>query len=346
MQQQTSRQIIETADLILEQHDERQQQETECQQQNPEIESQRHANQQCKQEFRRWQQHRYWQQQQRQYWRDRRQQRHKQCEEIEAKRLSGFGRQVQNEMRQLQLLRDTRGPDPEGQGVIRQRRQRQRQRRRQRHQAERVAYRIERKENPPQQPLHRKLQQSAFINTKRMWSQLAKNLRCKFGMNPTLVLGDWSARNVRWHAPIPGVGMRRMLVKLGFRLLHIDEYLTSTMCPYCETGKLKKFLQVDNPRPHRRDAQPVIMSHAVLRCENVTCIGRVADGQSDLMHPRCLNRDLAAAMNFRHIANGLQQNDAVPERFQRGNRVRSNAAVPDNGEVPPDGSPAQRRRTD
>ncbi|KAJ2617960.1 hypothetical protein EV177_000270 [Coemansia sp. RSA 1804] len=165
-------------------------------------------------------------------------------------------------------------------------------------------------------------------------------------MNPTLVLGDWSARNACWHAPIPGVGMRRMLAKLGFRLLHIDEYLTSTMCPYYETGTLEKFLKVGNPRPHRRGVRPVIMSHAVLRCENVTCIGRVADGQSDLMHPRCLNRDLAAAMNFRHIANGLQKNGAVPERFQRNNRVRDNAAVPDNGDVPADGPPAQRRRTD
>ncbi|KAJ2662366.1 hypothetical protein IWW48_001941 [Coemansia sp. RSA 1200] len=248
-------------------------------------------------------------------------------------------------MHQLQLQRDMHGPNPEGQGEIRQHCQRQRQRRRQRHQAERVAYRMERKENPPQQPLHRKLQQSAFINTKRMWSQLAKNLRRKSGVNPTLVLGDWSARNLRWHAPILGVGMRRMLTKLSFRLLHIDEYLTSTMCPYCETGILKKFLQVGNPRPHCRGVRPVITSHAVLRCENVTCIGRVADGQSDLMHPRCLNRDLAAAMNFRHIAHGLQQNGAVPERFQRSNRVRDNAAVPDNGEMPPDGPPAQRRRT-
>ncbi|KAJ2606244.1 hypothetical protein EV177_005955 [Coemansia sp. RSA 1804] len=118
------------------------------------------------------------------------------------------------------------------------------------------------------------------------------------------------------------------------------------MCPYCETGKLEKFLKVGNPRPHCRGVRPVIMSHAVLRCENVTCIGRVAYRQSDLMHPRCLNRDLAAAMNFRHIANGLQQNGAVPERFQRGNRVRDNAAVLDNGEMSSDGPPAQRRRTD
>ncbi|KAJ2663200.1 hypothetical protein IWW48_001521, partial [Coemansia sp. RSA 1200] len=287
MQQQFNREFIETNNLYYEHIAEYEQQETERLQQNPEIERQRRAYQQRKQEFRRWQQHRYWQQQQRQYRRDRRQQRGMRHEEIETKRVLGFQRQVQNEMRQLQLLRDTRGPDPEGQGEVRYRRQRQRQRHRQRHQAERVAYRMERKENPPQQPLHRK----------------------------------------------------RMLVKLGFRLLHIDEYLTPTMCPYCETGKLKKFLQVGNPRPHRRSVQPVITSHAVLRCENITCIGRVADGQSDLMHPRCLNRDLAAAMNFRHIANGLQKNGAVPERFQRGNRVRDNAAVPDNSEVPPDGSP-------
>ncbi|KAJ2664053.1 hypothetical protein IWW48_001065 [Coemansia sp. RSA 1200] len=344
MQQLFDRQDIEINNLVYEQYDK--QQETEWQQCNPEIESQRRANQQRKQEFRRWRQHRYWQQQQRQYRRDWRQQRRMRYNELDAKRVSGYVRQTQNEKRQLQLLRDTRGPDPEGQCMIRHRRQQQRQKRRQRHQAERVAYKTEHKKNPPQQPLHRKLQQSAFMNTKKMWSNLAKNLRKKFGMNPTLVLGDWSATNVRWHAPIPGVGMRRMLVKLGFRLLHIDEYLTSTMCPYCETGKLKKFLQVGNPRPHRRGVRPVIASHAVLRCENVTCIGRVADGQSDLMHPRCLNRDLAAAMNFRHIANGLQQNGAVPERFQRSNRVRDNAAVLNNGEVPPDGSPAQCRRTD
>ncbi|KAJ2662894.1 hypothetical protein IWW48_001602, partial [Coemansia sp. RSA 1200] len=267
-------------------------------------------------------------------------------DEIGTKCVLGFERQAQNEVHQLQLQRDMHGPDPEGQGEIRQHHQRQRQRCRQRHQAERVAYRIEHKENPPQQPLHRKLQQSAFVNTKRMWPQLAKNLRQKFGVNPTLVLGDWSARNVRWHAPIPGVGMRCMLVKLGFRLLHIDEYLISTMCPYCEMKKLKKFLQVDNLQPHRRDVWPAITSHAVLRCENVTCIGRMADGQSALMHPRCLNRNLAAAMNFRHIANGLQQNGAVSERFQHHNRVRDNAVVPDNGEVPSDGPPAQRRHTD
>ncbi|KAJ2662560.1 hypothetical protein IWW48_001802 [Coemansia sp. RSA 1200] len=184
------------------------------------------------------------------------------------------------------------------------------------------------------------------MNKKKFELHIARLIRRTFGLNPTLVLGDWSARNVRWHAPIPGVGLRQMLLSFGFHVIHIDEYLTSTMCPYCGTGKLKKFLKVDNPRPHRRSVQPVITSHAVLRCENITCIGRVADGQSDLMHPRCLNRNLAAAMNFRHIANGLQRNGAVSERFQRGNRVRSNAVVPDNGEVPPDGSPAQRRRTD
>ncbi|KAJ2655126.1 hypothetical protein IWW48_005707 [Coemansia sp. RSA 1200] len=175
---------------------------------------------------------------------------------------------------------------------------------------------------PQTQPLHHKLQQSAYMDKKKFELHTTRLIRRTFGVNPTLILGDWSATNVRWHAPIPGVGMRRIVMMtydnvniLGFRLFHIDEYLTSTMCPYCETGKLKKLLRVDNPRPHRQDVWPVITSHAVLRCENVTCIGRMADGQSALMHPRCLNRNLAAAMNFRHIANGLQQNGAVSVRF-------------------------------
>ncbi|KAJ2655106.1 hypothetical protein IWW48_005712, partial [Coemansia sp. RSA 1200] len=113
IQQQFNQEYIDANNLYRKHIAAYEQQETERQQQNPEIESQRRAYQQRKQEFRRQQRHQYWQQQQRQYRRDRRQQRHMRHDEIEAKRLSGFGCQVQNEERQLQLLRDTRGPDPE-----------------------------------------------------------------------------------------------------------------------------------------------------------------------------------------------------------------------------------------
>ncbi|KAJ2664767.1 hypothetical protein IWW48_000715, partial [Coemansia sp. RSA 1200] len=237
MEQQLKRQFIEKDNLIYEQTAECQQQETERQQQNPERESQRRANQQQQQEFRHQQRHEYWQRQQRQYRRDWRQQRQQRREYQQHQHEQGWKRDINNYANQIEAQHEKDLQEPQmlspeklqQREQKRQKHQRQQHRRRQqRHEAhrnnqtERVAYRTERKENPPQQPLHRKLQQSAFINTKRMWSQLAKYLRQRFSVKLTLVLGDWSATNVRWHAPTPGVGMRRMLVKLGFRLLHID----------------------------------------------------------------------------------------------------------------------------
>ncbi|KAJ2725287.1 hypothetical protein GGI07_001420 [Coemansia sp. Benny D115] len=191
-----------------------------------------------------------------------------------------------------------------------------------------------------QQPLHRKLQQSAYINKRRMEVQLADRIRRKFGIDPTLVLGDWSATNVRWHASIPGIGLRRMLIRQGFRDLLIGGLRTSTMCPYCHTSRLEKFLLVENPRLHGRDVRPTITSHALLRCNSATCIGRVADSNTDIPpRARCLNRDLAALLNFQHIINGLQLDIAVLERFRRGNQASNNAAAPDE-------RLAQRRRTE
>ncbi|KAJ2660142.1 hypothetical protein IWW48_003089 [Coemansia sp. RSA 1200] len=79
----------------------------------------------------------------------------------------------------------------------RQKHQRQQHRRRQQrreahrnNQSEHVAYRAERKENPPQQPLHRKLQQLAYMNKKKFELHTARSIRHTFGLNPTLVLGD------------------------------------------------------------------------------------------------------------------------------------------------------------
>ncbi|PIA17163.1 hypothetical protein COEREDRAFT_41468, partial [Coemansia reversa NRRL 1564] len=50
------------------------------------------------------------------------------------------------------------------------------------------------------------------------------------------ILGNWSAGMVVHHAPISGNGLWPMLIKQGFRVLHIDEFKTSTWCPYCGEG--------------------------------------------------------------------------------------------------------------
>ncbi|PIA15286.1 hypothetical protein COEREDRAFT_44980, partial [Coemansia reversa NRRL 1564] len=66
-----------------------------------------------------------------------------------------------------------------------------------------------------------------------------------------LILSNWSAGMMRYHAPIPGKGLRCMLIEQGFRVLHIEEFKMMTWCPYYGEGKLQKFLDVDNPRQHR-----------------------------------------------------------------------------------------------
>ncbi|KAJ2230697.1 hypothetical protein H4R99_004779, partial [Coemansia sp. RSA 1722] len=100
--------------------------------------------------------------------------------------------------------------------------------------------------------------------------------------------------------------------------------LTSTLCPYCKTGRLKKSFPVENPRPLCQDKWPIITSRALLRCNSVTCIGRMAGGDStDLLSVRHTNRDLAAVLNFQHIVRGLRLNSKVPERCQRPKRARN-----------------------
>ncbi|KAJ2494699.1 hypothetical protein GGI11_008738, partial [Coemansia sp. RSA 2049] len=216
-------------------------------------------------------------------------------------------------------------------------RHRRKVRRREAHrtsQDERTKRKAELKAQHRPQPLRRKLQQSSYINKRQLESDVANEIRLKFGLNPTILLGNWSGNRLRGWAPTPGIGLRRMLIKHGFRVILVDEYLTSTMCPYCETGRLEKFLDVENPRLHRRDVQPAVTSHALLRCTSVNCIGRVADDNTNLLRARCLSRDLAAAKTFLLIESGLEQNGVAPEQFRRGRRAGGGEAAAPEGPCP------------
>ncbi|KAJ1722080.1 hypothetical protein LPJ61_005967, partial [Coemansia biformis] len=89
--------------------------------------------------------------------------------------------------------------------------------------------------------LHRKLCLSAYLNQHQADTRLARNLRWKFGWDPVLAMGDWSAPMARYHEPIRGKGMRAMLKREGFEVYLIKEFRTSSLCPACLTGVLKLF---------------------------------------------------------------------------------------------------------
>ncbi|PIA16134.1 hypothetical protein COEREDRAFT_43430, partial [Coemansia reversa NRRL 1564] len=141
--------------------------------------------------------------------------------------------------------------------------------------------------------------------------------------------------------PIPGKGLRRMLIEQGFRVLRIDEFKTSTWCLYCGEEKLEKFIDDNNPRPHRRAETPVIRSHAVLCFNNIKCIGRMIDYVTGWLCPRIIDRDLAACLNFRHIVDRLREHGSVSEHFMHPRRAGNVLAV-----APDDGSPTRHQRTE
>ncbi|KAK9764880.1 hypothetical protein K7432_007251 [Basidiobolus ranarum] len=106
---------------------------------------------------------------------------------------------------------------------------------------------------------------------------IAKNLREKFGNDTILMLGNWSAGNVKYHEPNRGVGMRKMLAKEGFQLYLLDQFITSSLCPTFQNGELEKPQKVQNPIPYKREKYPIVYRHGLLRCKNQQCLKAVTD---------------------------------------------------------------------
>ncbi|KAJ1772606.1 hypothetical protein LPJ74_001322 [Coemansia sp. RSA 1843] len=97
-------------------------------------------------------------------------------------------------------------------------------------------------------PLHRQLRLAAYLNSQRADHILANLIHEQFGPDPVLILGNWSADTCKYHEPIQGVGMRRMLRKHGFKVYLLDEFRTSTFCPVCCENRLMhpEELEADN----------------------------------------------------------------------------------------------------
>ncbi|CEG77452.1 hypothetical protein RMATCC62417_12202 [Rhizopus microsporus] len=98
-----------------------------------------------------------------------------------------------------------------------------------------------------------------IVNRQQSDSRLSAKIREKFVKDSVLVIGDWSAVNQKYHEPIRGKGMRRMLKKHGASVYLIDEHKAPFLCPTCKDGELEKFAKVPNPRPFRRARQLIVL---------------------------------------------------------------------------------------
>ncbi|RCH99918.1 hypothetical protein CU097_014140 [Rhizopus azygosporus] len=139
---------------------------------------------------------------------------------------------------------------------------------------------------------------------------LVKKLKQKFGQDSILIVGNWSAPNVKYQEPIRNKGLLKMLQKNAFKVYLIDEFRTSSFCPVCEKS-LEKFKTIRNPRPHKREKMPTVLCHGLLRCENLRCLNEHNDKR------RLWNRDLVATLNFRKILTSLRNNGKRPVLFSR-----------------------------
>ena len=100
------------------------------------------------------------------------------------------------------------------------------------------------------EPLYRWLKLKITLKENAMYQKLSNELKAFSPVDlgpPTLIMGDWSAPNARFHEPIPGVMMKRKLKSLGHNIFLIDEYLSSSLCPTCEQRSMERFCHVLNP---------------------------------------------------------------------------------------------------
>ncbi|KAJ1782751.1 hypothetical protein LPJ59_006732 [Coemansia sp. RSA 2399] len=179
---------------------------------------------------------------------------------------------------------------------------------------------------PEGQPFHRRLRSCAYMQQQQADQCLVKSIIGGRDPKPVVVIGNWSAPMTRFHQPIRGIGMRRMMRRHKLKVVLIDEYCTSKTCPACD-GVLEKFHKVPNPRPFRARRRPEVLCNGLLRCVSKECIawatqnsGRKAREPEWVADGRYWNRDMVAVLNFRRIVHSLIATRSIPKPFRRTGR--------------------------
>src|SRR5579859_7402300 len=110
------------------------------------------------------------------------------------------------------------------------------------------------------------------IGKQRDFSLLGNLISCEFGSNPLIIMGDKSAQTAAlFHAPTQGIGLRYQLYRLGFRILLLDEYCTSSSCPDCQGNTTRTNIKCVNPRPWQRQLRSETFVHGLLECQSTQC---------------------------------------------------------------------------
>ena len=146
------------------------------------------------------------------------------------------------------------------------------------------------------------------INTQRSESLMLNRFEEKFGPPDKVVIGfgDWDqgSRQMKFHEPTKGKGMRKLFRKAGYQVYLVDEYHTSCQCYNCARaeGRCEPFREVVNPRPWRREERPLVTCHGLVKCK--TC-------------RRLWNRDVNSSLNILRIMKYRARDEDRPLYLRR-----------------------------
>ena len=158
-----------------------------------------------------------------------------------------------------------------------------------------------------------------------------------------MALLHWRNRTICWerhqsntfllwiiHPPTQGTRLRYQLYRLGFRVLLLDEYRTSSSCPDCQGNAQKTNLKRISPRQWQRQSHGETLIHGLLECESTQCKSECS-GQT-----KKWNLDVLASCNFRRIWHAYIQGGQRPDDLtsRGGNRDGDNyGAMVGNGNL-------------
>jgi hypothetical protein len=150
------------------------------------------------------------------------------------------------------------------------------------------------------QEVFRKLRFNVYIGTQKSEAAFVNRVKNTYGEEAVLAVGNWNRRQgFKYHRPTPDNRLRRLLIKNGFSLYLINEYLTSSVCSKCK-GKVEKYYEKDNPKPYKENT---ITVHSLLRCKNVEC-------------GKLWNRDVMASKNILEKAKIILKGEEMPKYYK------------------------------
>ena len=118
--------------------------------------------------------------------------------------------------------------------------------------------------------IFRKLRFNSYVQGQKLNTWTLRHFREKMGSpsETILCLGDYSAGNyhMKFVEPTIGIGMRRLLLRAGYKIYLVDEFRTSKTCHKCFNCSLSRFRWVRNPKPRSRKKISWIKSNGLLRC--------------------------------------------------------------------------------